>query len=143
VADTKPDTPENLLKSRGRAVLCGGAFLPHLQQQYLKLRDRLKPVDYCPQSQAHLPPEERDAYQAFEVEDKLYGEVNGRGLRLKYRLIFVHSQAKARQEAKTREQFEAIERNLGKYKLKTYEAVVRRLEAAKGKYRKARSLNTS
>jgi transposase len=144
-ADTKLDTPENLLgiaAGKGQ-FLCGGVFQPHLQQQYLKLRDRLKPVDYCPKSQAHLPPEKRDAYHACEVEDKLYGEVNGRGLRLKYRLIFVHSQAKAEQEAKTRqrhvakirEQFEAVERNLGKYSLKTYEAVVRRLEAAKGKYK--------
>jgi transposase len=144
-ADTKLDVPENLLgiAAGNGQFLCGGAFQPHLQQQYLKLRDRLKPVDYCPKSQAHLPPEKRDAYQACEVEDKLYGEVNGRGLRLKYRLIFIHSQAKARQEAQTRErhvakireQFEAVERNLGKYSLKTYEAVVRRLEAAKGKYK--------
>jgi transposase len=143
-ADTKLDTPENLLgiAARKGQFLCGGAFQPHLQKQYLKLRDRLKPVDYCPKSQAHLPPEKRDAYQAFEIEDTLLGEVDGRGLRLKYRLLFVHSEAKARQEAKTRErhiakireQFEAVERNLGKYSLKTYEAVVRRLEAAKGKY---------
>lgn len=144
MADTKLDTPENLLgiaAGKGQ-FLCGGAFQPHLQQQYLKLRERLKSVDYHPQSQAHLPPEKRDAYQAVEIEDTLYGEVNGRGLRLKYRLIFVHSEAKARQEAKTRErhvakireQFEAVERNLGKYSLKTYEAVVRRLETAKGKY---------
>jgi transposase len=143
-ADTKLDTPENLLgiaAAQGQ-FLCGGAFQPHLQQQYLKLRERLKPVDYCPKSQAHLPQEKRDAYHACEVEDKLYGEVDGRGLRLKYRLIFVHSQAKARQQAQTRErhvakireQFEAVERNLGKYSLKTYEAVVRRLETAKGKY---------
>lgn len=103
-ADTKLDTPENLLGiAAGQGeFLCGGAFLPHLQQQYLKLRECLKPVDYCPKSQAHLPAEKRDVYQACEVEDKLYGEVNGRGLRLKYRLIFVHSQAKARLEAQTR-----------------------------------------
>ena len=143
-ADTKLDTPENLLgivAGKGQ-FLCGGVFQPNLQQQYLKLRERLKPIDYCPKSQAHLPEEQRDAYQACEVEEKLYGEVNGRGLRLKYRLIFVHSQAKAKQEAKTRErhvakireQFETVERNLGKYSLKTSEAVVRRLETAKGKY---------
>jgi transposase len=143
-ADTKLDTPENLLgiaEAKGQ-FLCGGAFQPHLQQQYLKLRERMKSVDYCPKSQAHLPAEKRDVYQACEVTEKLRGEVNGRGLRLKYRLIFVHSQAKARQEATTRErhvakireQFEAVERNLGKYSLKTYEAVVRRLETAKGKY---------
>jgi transposase len=143
-ADTKLDTPENLLgiaANRGQ-FLCGGVFQPHLQKQYLQLRERLQPVNYCPQSQAHLPEKDRDAYHACEIEDQLYGEVQGRGLRLKYRLIFVHSQAKARQEAQTRErhvakireQFEAVERNLGKYRLKTYEAVVRRLETAKGKY---------
>jgi transposase len=143
-ADTKLDTPENLLgiAAGNGQFLCGGAFQPHLKQQYLKLRDRMKPVDYCPKSQAHLPLEERDAYQACEVTDKLRGEVNDRHLWFKYRLIFVHSEAKARQEAITRErhvakirdQFEAVERNLGKYNLKTYEAVVRRLETAKGKY---------
>jgi transposase len=143
-ADTKLDTPENLLgiAARKGQFLCGGVFQPHLQKKYLELRDRLKPVDYCPKSQAQLPPEERDAYQAFEIEDTLLGEVDGRGIRLKYRLIFVHSEAKAKQEAKTRErhiakirqEFEAVERNLGKYSLKTYEAVVRRLETAKGKY---------
>lgn len=144
IADTKLDTPENLLgiAARQGQFLCGGAFSPALQQQYLKCRARMKPVDYCPKSQAHLPPQERDAYQAVEVKDKLRGEVDGRGIRLKYRLIFVYSTAKARQEAKTRqrhvakirEQFEAVERNLGKYSLKTSEAVVRRLETAKGKY---------
>jgi transposase len=144
LADTKLDTPENLLgiAARKGQFLCGGAFQPALQQKYLKCRKQMSPVDYFPKSQAHLPPEKRDAYQACETEDTLYGEVDGRGIRLKYRLIFVHSEAKARQEAKTRErhvakireEFEAVERNLGKYSLKTYEAVVRRLETAKGKY---------
>jgi transposase len=144
IADTKLDTPENLLAIAVREgqFLCGGAFQPHLQQQYLKHRDRLKRVDYCPKSQAKLPPEDRDAYHAFEVEDKLYGEVDGRGIRLKYRQIFVHSEAKADLEAKTRERhtakirvdFEAVERNLGKYSLKTKEAIIRRLEAAKARY---------
>jgi len=145
IADTKLDTAENLLgiAARKGEFLCGGAFLPHLQQQYLKCRQQMKPVDYSPKSQAHLPPEERDAYQACEVKDVLRGEVDGRGIRLKYRVIFVHSEAKAEQQAQTRErhmakirtEFETVERNLNKYSLKTQEAVVRRLETAKGKYK--------
>ena len=63
-------------------------------------------------------------------------------VRLDYRMIFVWSESKARQEATTRErhtakvvaEFEAVQRNLGRYSLKTTEAIVRRLEAAKGKY---------
>jgi hypothetical protein len=54
---------------------------------------------------------------------------------LDYRLIFVWSEAKERQEAATRErhvakiqeEFEAVEKNLNKYSLKTEEAVIRRL----------------
>ena len=57
-------------------------------------------------------------------------------------MVFVWSESKARQEATTRErhtakvvaEFEAVQRNLGRYSLKTTEAIVRRLEAAKGKY---------
>jgi hypothetical protein len=68
--------------------------------------------------------------------------VDGRTVRLKYRLLFVWSEAKARQEAATRErhvakiqeEFEAVERNLGKYSPKTEEAIIRRLEKAKAKY---------
>jgi hypothetical protein len=105
IADTKLDTPENLLgiAARQGQFLCGGAFSPTLQQQYLQCRARRKPVDDWPHSQAHLPPEARDVYQAFAVKDKLYGEVDGRGIRLKYRLLFVQSAAKARQKAQTRE----------------------------------------
>src|SRR5262249_11010289 len=63
-------------------------------------------------------------------------------VRRNYRLLFVWSQAKARQEAatrdrhlaKVREAFAAVERNLNRYSLKTHEAIVRRLEAAKAKY---------
>ena len=52
-------------------------------------------------------------------------------------MVFVWSQSKARQEAATRErhaakvraEFEAVERNLGRYSLTTTEAIVRRLEA--------------
>lgn len=144
IADTKLDTPENLLGIAGRKgqFLCGGAFLPALQEQYLKECGKLKPVDYCPKSQERLPAEERDAYQAFESQELLFGEVDGRGIRLKYRLIFVHSAGKARREAQTRErhvakiheQFETVERNLNKYSLKTEATVIRRLEAAKAKY---------
>jgi transposase len=66
----------------------------------------------------------------------------GRTTRLQYRLIFVWSEAKARQEAATRErhmakireEFETIERNLNKFSLKTEEALRRRLEKAQAKY---------
>lgn len=144
IADTKLDTPENLLAIAARKgqFLCGGAFLPHLQREFLKHRKELKRVDYHPQCQNRLPPEERDVYHAVEIEDTLCGTVDGEHRKLKYRLIFVHSEAKAKQEAQTRErhvakireQFETVERNLGKYNLKTPDAVIRRLEAAKGKY---------
>jgi transposase len=144
IADTKLDTPANLLAVAARAgqFLCGGAFSPQLQRLYLRHRRKLQPVDYHPKSQEHLPPEERDQYKAFERTDRLRGEVDGRKVRLNYRLIFVWSQAKARQEAvtrdrhlaKIREAFAAVERNLNRYSLKTNEAIVRRLEAAKAKY---------
>ena len=56
--------------------------------------------------------------------------------------MFFHSSAKAKQQAATRErhlgkiraEFELIERNLGKYSLKTAEIIRRRLEQARGKY---------
>lgn len=144
IADTKLDTPANLLAVTARAgqFLCGGAFSPQLQQLYRRHRRRLRPVDYHPKSQERLPPEQRDQYKAFERTDRLRGEVAGRKVRLNYRVIFVGSQAKARQEAATRdrhlakirEAFEAVERNLNRYSLKTHEAIVRRLEAAKAKY---------
>jgi transposase len=144
LADTKLDTPANLLAVAARRgqFLCGGAFSPQLQQLYLRHRRKLRPVDYHPKSQEHLPPERRDRYQAFERADRLRGEVAGQKVRLAYRLIFVWSQAKQRQESATRERhlgkireaFEAVERNLNRYSLKTREAIVRRLEAAKAKY---------
>jgi transposase len=144
IADTKLDTPANLLAvAAGEGqFLCGGAFSPQLQQRYLRQRRRLRPVDYHPKSQERLPPEQRDQYKAFEVTERLSGTVAGRKVRLKYRLIFVWSQAKARQEAATRERhmakireaLEAVERNLNRYSLKTQEAILRRLEAAKAKY---------
>jgi transposase len=144
IADTQLDTPANLLAvaARGGQFLCGGAFSPQLQQLYLRHRRKLRPVDYHPKSQGHLPPEQRDPYKAFERTDRLRGGVEGQKVRLSYRLLFVWSQAKARQEAATRERhlakireaFEAVERNLDRYSLKTREAIVRRLEAAEAKY---------
>jgi transposase len=68
--------------------------------------------------------------------------VDGKRVRLDYRLIYIWSESKARQEASTRErhvvkvrsEFEAVQRNLGRYSLTTTEMILRRLEAAKGKY---------
>jgi transposase len=144
IADTKLDTPENLLNvaTHNGQFLCGGAFAPHLKELFLRHRQKLRRVDYHPKSQDHLPPEERDEYRAFERTDRLAGEVDGRKVRLKYRLIFVWSEAKARQEAATRErhqakisaEFETIARNLNKYSLKTEETIRRRLESARAKY---------
>jgi transposase len=144
MADSKADTPETLLRiaaSRGQFI-CGGVFQPHLKQEYLRLKDQLKEVDYCPKSQAHLPKEERDKYKVAEVWQNLKGSVDGREVRLRYRLIYVWSEAKAREEAKTRarhldtirEEFAAVERNLNKYSLKTKEAIVSRLESARARY---------
>jgi transposase len=144
LGDSKLDSDENLLAIAARKgkFLGAGAFLPHLQTEFLKQRKNLKEIDYYPQSQAKLAPEERDQYQAFEVRKQLLGEVDGRGIRLKYRVIFVWSQAKERQEAETRErhlakireEFETVERNLNKYNLKTEDAIIRRLERAKARY---------
>lgn len=144
ISDTKLDAPRNLLAIAARKgqFLCGGVLLKQLQERYLGLREELKPVDYYPDSQAKRPAEERDRYEAVEVAEHLEGQVDGKATRLDYRLIFVWSESKARQEATTRErhtakvvaEFEAVQKNLGRYSLKTTEAIVRRLEAAKGKY---------
>jgi transposase len=144
IADTKLDAPDNRLAIAARKgqFLCGGALAPQLQDRYLKLQGQLHPVHYFPQSQAKLRPEERDQYKALEVSEHREGKVDGEPIRLDYRLIFVWSESKARQEAATRErhlakihsEFETVARNLGRYSLKTTEAIVRRLEAAKGKY---------
>jgi transposase len=144
ISDTKLDAPKNLLAIAARKgqFLCGGVLLQQLQGRYLELRDRLKPVDYYPECQAKRPAEERDRYEAVEVAERLEGQVDGRVVRLDYRLIFIWSESKARQEATTRErhtakiiaEFEAVQKNLGRYSLKTTEAIVRRLEAAKGRY---------
>jgi transposase len=146
IADTKLDTTDNLLAiaAGDGFFLCGGAFQPHLQEEYLKLkrRGKLHKVDYFPQSQADLPADERDKYEAAETTTVLEGIVDGRTIRGKYRQIFVWSAAKTQQEAKTRErhiskirgEFATIERNLNKYSLTTQEKVLGRLESAKAKY---------
>ena len=144
IADTKLDVPQNLLTvaAHGGQFLCGGAFAPNWKDLFLSNRRKLRRVDYHPKSQEHLPPEKRDQYKAFELEDRLEGKVDNRKVRLRYRVIFVWSEAKARQEAETRErhvakiraEFEAIERNLNKYSLKTEEAIRRRVESARAKY---------
>ncbi len=144
IADTKLDTPENLLTvaAHDGRFLCGGAFSPHLKERFLKHRKKLRPVAYHPKSQEKLPPAERDQYKAFEMEDRLEGVIDGKKHKLKYRLIFVWSEAKERQEAATRErhiskiraELETIVRNLNKYSLKTEEAIRRRVEAARAKY---------
>jgi hypothetical protein len=79
IADTKLDTPENLLTvvAHGGQFLSGGAFAPHLKELFLRHRRKLRPVDYHPKSQAQRPPEERDAYRAFERTDRLTGAPSG------------------------------------------------------------------
>jgi transposase len=143
LGDTKLDTPENLAAAQQTAgeFLCAGAFTQPLQARFREVKDQLQPVDYCSQADAKKPPEERDHYQACEVPDKVVGVYDGRKVGVKYRLIFVHSSAKAEQQAATRErhltkiraEFEQIEKILGKYSLKTEEAIRRRLEQARSK----------
>jgi transposase len=143
-ADTKFDSPENLLtnKAAGGQFLCGGVFQPHLKDEYLTILDKMKVVGYCPKSKQHLPLEKRPKYKVHETYKAIDGKVDGQTVRLKYRQIFVWSEAKAAEEAKTRRrhidkiraEFEAIEKNLNKYSLKTKEKIVQRLEAAKGRY---------
>jgi transposase len=145
-ADTKLDAPENLLAivaNKGK-FLCGGVFQPHLKKEFRKLRRQKKfqKVDYCPKSKSHLPKEERPEYQVAEVVATLEGHVDGRPVCRRYRLIYVWSEAKAVQEAKTRErhmakvreEFEKVDRNLNKYSLVTEEKIVQRLEGAKNRY---------
>jgi transposase len=143
-ADTKFDSPENLLtnKAAGGRFLCGGVFQPNLKDEYLKHRKHMKVVDYCPKSKQHLPEEKRPKYKTYELTKKLEGEVDGRVIRMTYRQIFVWSEAKAAEESKTRQrhlektrsEFETIEKNLNKYSLKTQDKIVSRLESAKAKY---------
>jgi transposase len=143
-ADTKLDTPENLIAAvaTGGQFLCAGAFTKPLQARYRQLRHNMRAISYCPNSHAQRPPEERDHYQACETTEELTGTFEGRSLRIKYRLIFLHSSAKAKQQAATRArhmdkiraEFELVQRNLGKYALKTEEDIRRRLEKARAKY---------
>jgi transposase len=143
-ADTKFDSPENLLtnKAAGGQFLCGGVFTPQLKEEYLSHREEMRQVDYCPKSTKHLPVERRPKYKTYEVYKTIDGQVKGKAVRLRYRLIFVWSEAKAAIEAKTRDrhfakiakEFEAVQKNLNKYSLKTREKIVSRLEKAKGKY---------
>lgn len=144
IADTKLDTPQNLLNITARKgkFLCGGAFQPQLKNQCLQLQRRFAKINYCSNSQRNKPEEQRDAYKGTEVEDVIDGEVDGRKIRLKYRLIYIWSQQRARDQAKTRErhaeriqaELDKVKRNLNKYTLTTKEAIVARLEKAKGMY---------
>jgi transposase len=144
VADTKLDTKENLLNiaARNGRFLCGGAAQPQLKERFLKLRRKLCKINYCSKSQRDWPLEKRDQYKAVECEEVMTGKVDGKEVCLKYRLIFVWSERKARDEAKTRdrhiakirEEFDKVVENLNKFSLKTEDAVIRRLEKAKAKY---------
>jgi transposase len=136
LGDSKLDTPENLAAAQSTAgeFLCTGAFTPALQEKFRKVRHLLRPVNYCPKTHEQRPPEERDCYQGVEVADEVTGEFEGRKIKVKYRLLFVHSTAKAQQQVATRErhlakiraEFEQTQKILGKYSLKTEEAIRRR-----------------
>lgn len=141
---SKLDTPENLVAAQSTAgeFVCAGAFTQKLQARFRKVRNKLQPIDYCSQADAQRPPEERDQYQACEVTDAVRGQYKGRSVRVQCRLIFIHSSSKAKQQATTRErhlakiraEFEQVQKILGKYSLKTTEAIGRRLEQARSKY---------
>jgi transposase len=144
ITDSKGDTQDNLLrvKAGNGEFLCTGAFTPQLQQRYLRLQDKMHRIDYHPKSQERLAEQQRDEYRAHEVQELLVGQVDGQQVRLRYRLIFVFSSARARQQSQTRErhvgkirlEFAKVQKNINKYKLKSYEAIVARLEKAKGRY---------
>jgi transposase len=144
LADSKLDSKENLLSvvaGKGK-FLCAAAMNPAMQDLFLSVKDRLKPLDYAPKSQQHLTPADRDHYQGVELAQQLKGYREGRFLRCRCRLVFVWSESKARQEATTRQRhldkvkevFEQTVKNLNRYSLKTEEAVRRRLEAARSRY---------
>jgi transposase len=144
LGDTKLDTPENLAAAQATAgaFLCAGAFTQPLQERFRQVRGHLQPVDYCSRADAQRPPAERDQYLGCEVTDAVVGTFAGRRVRVRYRLLFLHSSAKAQQQARTRErhlakiraEFEQVQKILGKYSLKTEEAIRRRLEQARGRY---------
>ncbi len=128
IGDSKTDTAENLLtvSAGGGRFLCAGAMQVHWQDKFRQFRDRLQPVDYFPKSQAHLPAEQRDQYEAFELWDTLKGDVNGKKVRRKYRVIFVWSEAKARQEAETRTRhLDTIREEFLRIQLQTYSCAPR------------------
>src|SRR5262249_46335683 len=91
IADTKLDTPANLLAIAARKgqFLCGGVSSPQLKERFVRLRHKLRPIAYWPKSQDSRPPQERDRYKGFEVPELLEGWVDGRKVRLRYRLTFV------------------------------------------------------
>jgi transposase len=72
----------------------------------------------------------------------------GKFVRCKYRLIFVWSELKARQGARTRQRhldkiaatFTQVAKNLNRYQLKTKAKVIERLEGAKNRYGEGRLL---
>jgi len=144
LGDSKLDTPENLAAAQATAgqFLCAGAFTRPLQERFRQVRDRLRPVDYCSRADARRPPAERDQYRGWEVAEEVVGTFAGRAVRVKYRLLFVHSSAKAQRQAatrarhlaKVRAEFEQVQKILGKYSLKTEAAIRRRLERARGWY---------
>ena len=143
-ADTKLDTPENLtaIVATGGEFLCGGAFTQKLQEKFRSLLCPLRKIDYCPKSQERLPAAERDQYAGWEFTEKITGTFDGRNVNAKYRLIFIRSSAKAKQQADTRQRhidkieadFQFVRKNLGKYKLKSIAAITERLEKARGRY---------
>lgn len=142
LGDSKLDTPENLAAAQETAgeFLGAGAFTQPLQARFREVRHLLKPIEYCSQADSKRPPEERDRYQACEVPDNVTGAFEGRSVRVPYRLLFIHSSAKAQQQATTRArhvskivaEFEQVAKILGKYSLKTEEAIRRRLDQACG-----------
>jgi transposase len=144
MGDTKLDTPENLAAAQETAgeFLCAGALTQPLQARFREVRKRLEPVEYCSAADAKRPLEERDQYQACEVSDSVAGIFEGRNVRVKYRLLFIHSSVKAEQQSTTRErhirkirtEFEQVQKILGKYSMKTEAAIRRRLEQARSKY---------
>ena len=143
LGDTKLDTPENLAAASRRLANRLAARLHQAAASTLPRSEGSTPAGglLCA-GRRQKATEERDHYQACEVSDKVVGVFEGRKVGVKYRLIFIHSSAKAEQQATTRErhltkicaEFEQAEKILGKYSLKTEEAIRRRLEQARNKY---------
>jgi transposase len=148
MADSKFDSKENRLAVAARQgkFLSTGALTEDLQQLFLSVKDQLKDLDYYPKSQAHLPAEERDTYRGVEVKQELRGFHEKKLICCKYRLLFVWSELKARQAARTRKRhidkiaatFAQVSKTLNRYQLKTKAKVSERLEAAKHRYGEGR-----